>query len=58
MVMLSKCSKMKLLATGDSEFHTSGGVQGEAGKAMDWFLNLLISRSFPMHTFRVLSFRL
>ena len=45
---------MKLFATGDHEFHIVGGVQVEAEIAMDWLLNLLILRSFPMCTFMIL----
>lgn len=34
--------------TGDSESHIIGDVGAEAGKPIDWLLNLRILRSFPM----------
>lgn len=55
-VIPSNCSKLKLFATRDTEFHSVGSVQAEAGKEMDWLLNLLILRSFSMCTFMILSF--
>ena len=34
------------ILTGNSEFHIVGGIQAEAGKTMDWWLNFMIFKVF------------
>lgn len=46
------------ILSGNSEFHIVGGIQAEGGKAMDWWLNFMILRSFPMCSFMILGFML
>lgn len=57
-IIVSKCSKMKLFATGDSEFHIVGVFKQKLEKQWIGCWTCWLNGSSPMCAFKILCFML